>query len=66
MIRRRTMKDKIWTLKVRFVFKQEVTLALPLWLTIKNPLLRTKVFKQPVDGSYLSGIIYHTGSLVPK
>ena len=30
----------------------------------KNPLLKPKIFKQPVDGSYLSGIIYHTGSLV--
>ena len=31
----------------------------------KIPLLRTKTFQTAVDCSYLSGEIYHTGSLVP-
>ena len=34
--------------------------------TVQRRFQEPKNFKQPVDGSYLSGIIYHTGSLVLK
>ena len=35
-------------------------------ITVKTRSEEPKIFKQPVDGSYLSGIVYHTGSLVLK
>ena len=47
-----------------FLLRYTITFHVSMLDTVKTHFQETKIFKQPFDGSYLGGIIYHKGSLV--